>query len=750
MERWARDLATKAAVVVVGMLVLEVAYGVAPDDALLYLGWLIAFVITPGTLVLLALDGRSRPTMRTLCVGWALGYVLLVLSFMLTAAIDARWSLSLYPVAAIAIAGPIALRSRLPGTIDPDRPWTTALACLALLGMGSFAIAYFPTTPLPGGPGVSYFPDYVWHVSLIAEALHHWPIEDPHAVGDPLPYHYFVHLQAAAAAQSTGLEPSLLLFRLTPLPMVLLLALSIADAGRSMLGNRWTGLLAALLALLVADMQINPEPTPFGQIPFLGTGFALLFGSPSYLLGMVIFVPLLALVGERLVDGGRGTIGDWIVITLLAVGASVAKVTILPVLLAASATYGAWKLWDCRRIPRAVMIASACLAAPLAVSWLLLWRGHSGGLELDPLRTFAHMPAVFVAKAYLLDQLGGGVLARLLLGALGVFFGFIGLMAPQLIGLAWLRRLGVRMDEIRVWLLIVLGWGTIVLMLLGVGITNNQLYFVFLGTYAGAVLAAEGLRLAWRARPGFSRRQLGVAAALAGAWLVTFIVLALVPQHVFDGGDATALTLVVRYGALAVSLVLLYLAARRWGASTWLPPALVTGAVVWLGAMSVPFSFLLPSARGEREAILGIPLAVAEARAFVWIREEIPYDSVIAINTEDKLQFNASAFSEHRLFLEGWQYSQSSIDLGFDEVAAGTANPNADRLALNTAAFAGDECAVQEMESRYGVQYLVIDALLPTPADVDRIRTWGEVVYDSGGVMVIRLSSDGKRGEPSC
>src|SRR5262245_32999379 len=62
------------AVVIVAVVGLEVAYGVGLGDALLYLGFEIAFAIVPGVLVYRALSSRPGTWLRQLAIGWTVGY----------------------------------------------------------------------------------------------------------------------------------------------------------------------------------------------------------------------------------------------------------------------------------------------------------------------------------------------------------------------------------------------------------------------------------------------------------------------------------------------------------------------------------------------------------------------------------------------------------------------------------------------------------------------------------------------------
>ena len=182
------------------------------------------FVVLPGWFAYLALADRAGGALRQLAIGWALGYVLEILAFMVTAATGTRPLFFAYPVVICAIAALVSAAAGSPTLaaepepgIPPRFEWAIAAVCL--LGVGYIALAYFPGAPLPGTKSVDYFIDYPRWIAMAADAKHHWPIMDPSVSGEPLPYHYFVNIHLAAASQVTGLGLPLIYFRLFILPL---------------------------------------------------------------------------------------------------------------------------------------------------------------------------------------------------------------------------------------------------------------------------------------------------------------------------------------------------------------------------------------------------------------------------------------------------------------------------------------------------------------------------------------------------
>jgi hypothetical protein len=640
-----------------------------------------------------------------------------------------------------------------------------ALAAVCLVAVAYIAFTFFPDNALPGGHSVNYFQDFPWAISIAGDAKHHWPIQDPSVAGEPFPYHYFVHIDLAAASQVTGLDLAVIFFRLFMLPLVVLFVLQLVAAGQSFARSAYTGLIAAGLALFVGEMQLDGRQNPLFHMSFGNVFLTDIFVSPSFLFGLVIFVPLIILVGERITARGEAARpGDWLLVALFIVGASDAKVAILPLVLGALLLYAGWSWLVERRIPLAVWSAAALALLVSGTVYLIQYQGWPSGFHVDLLagyHFFDSQLAVLLIRTGLRDALptfpgSGGVVSFL-----GILFSFLGLLGPQLVGLVWIfRHQGHRLDAGQAWLFSLLGAGLIALLAFS-GARGEQGFFFFLGLVAGYVLSAEGLRIAWLNRPHLSG-QTRRFAALGLGWLLILAGLMYAPLHLhlFSGANPEGLQLFLGphrdgdiylfwYGGLVLTLALLYATARRWiGPARWGALALLCGAVLVVGILDAPIGKLIP-------ALTNAPVTQEKGRritpelygALTWIRDNTPADSVIAVNDQytftftGPFEFDYSAFSERRVFLEGWGYSARLRDQRYDQVATGQGNPFAGRLKLNEAAFMrGDRRALRIMADRYGVRYLVVDQVNGYPADLQALGRVGRIVHRAPGVLVLELS----------
>jgi hypothetical protein len=744
-------IAVPVLVVTAGALGLEVAYDVALGDALLYLAYELCFVVIPGWLAYRALSDRPGGALRQLAMGWALGYVLEILAFMLTAATGTRDLFVAYPVlvgaaAAFAIVRRPAAEASTPADAAQPARFRWALVAVCVAAVAYMAVAYFPAAPLPGSKDVSYFQDYPWTVSIAADAKHHWPIEDPNVSGEPFPYHYFLHIHLAAASQVTGLDVPLVFLRLFILPLVVLLVLELVVAGQSFSHSVYAGLIAACLALFIGELQLDARENPLLQAPFQGVFFFFLFLSPTFLFGLVMLVPLITVLGERLSGPDRvARTPEWLLVVLFLVGASDAKAALLPLVLGALLLYAGWAWLVERRIPLAVWLAAVLTLLVSGTVYFFQYRGWPSGLRVDLLagyHFFSAMPAVSSVKSGLRGVLPGFPGREAVLGTGGIVFGILGLLAAQLVGLAWMfRHHGIRLRAGQAWLCTVLAAGLVSLLVLGSARGESQFFF-FSSLVAGCLLSAEGLRIAWIRRPNLSGQGKRLALlALGCALAIAALMLAPKHLHLFPGPHRNPDTYLFWYVGFALTLALFYATARRWfGATHWPAVALVCGAVLAVGALDTPISRLVPDLTNPPQApAVGHQITPQLYGALTWIRDRTPGESVVAINDATPFALDYSAFAERRVFLGGWGYSASLRDTEPKELAR--TDPFPDRLRLNRAAFTrGDVRALETMRARYGVRYLVVDRVNGPPADLHALVRAGRLVYTAPGVAVIELS----------
>jgi hypothetical protein len=752
--------------VVPGLLVAAVLAGlwlgfdVSVGELARFVGYECVFIGLPGIAVYRALSRRPGGALRQVAIGWPLGYALEIGAFALTAALDLRALLPVIPLAATGVAAGYLWHARRRVEGEEDTPGEKAPAALPLppaavwavaavvtVALGYLALGYFTETPLPDEvASVSYYQDNVWDIELVAEAKNHWPMEDPSVAGEPLRYHTYAFIHMAAVSQVTGIEPSTLLFRLVPAWLMLLVGLQVVALGRALGGSVWTGPLAVALVLLVGELDLDPErPAPFADTFFVN--FPL---SPTFLFGVPLFLAiatlLLVALARREAPGLRG----WMVVLILLLACGGAKASILPVVLGALVLWLAWAWLREDALPRAALVGLGVGVSAFAISYALLYTGGgAGGFSFE---VFGFTDFTVIAE--LIEPATRSPLGdALLTGATGLL-GAAALVLPTL-GILWVigkRRLRLEAEEAWLLALFLAALGAFFVL---ADPSLDQAYFLNYGYIAGCVLSARGIliflersRATWN-RTGAVLGGLVASALLAGALAALIIYV--------PGADKAGLGhLALGYAIAALAIAALALRASR----TALRRKATAGAgvalllAISLGLLNTPLDNGVPVAE---KLDADQPLYQADDPTvnrgltrdlydgLRWVRDHTEKDSVIAVNNhsldaagQHSVYFYYTAFAERRAFLESWQYTNASQEIGYERVGLGEELPFGHRRKLNAAAFdrASPE-ALEKMRTEYGVDYLLVDKLHGGASP--KLRRLGDPTFENGALAVYRL-----------
>ena len=744
---------------VIAATALWLASGVEPGQIGRYLGYELVFVIGPGWLLFRAISPGTLSPLTQIAIGWPLGLVAEIALFSLTAALDAR---DLFYACPVLVGVPAALvwwrrtratrpqegREREAPSFSPAQRWALAALCVtvfAYIGLSSFA-----RSPIPGSvPNVLYTEDLLYHIALAAEAQQHWPLQTPQVSGRALHYHYFAHLHMAAIAQVTGIETPIVVLRLYLVPLLALLLLQVALLGRSVSGLAWAGPVAAALMVLVGEVDLV---SPL-LAPFLGITTILLSSSPSYLLGLVMFVPLLALLAGLLEPRVRARIGaalgrreSWALVLLLALGAGGAKVVALPLVGAGLFACLALIWLRTRRLEPTALSGLALCMVVFAAAVAVLYGTEGGGMHLGIGGNYERMPALILVRDVIPDSLA----AEAAFWGIGSALATVLLLGAPLLGLVWYFRRGGRLGEVEAFLLGTAAAGVLALVFAEHD-SGSALYFPCYGVIAATPLAAAGLcRVAgdWIGGREGPRRP-GVLVAVA--WLLCLCAVAYVSwQLTLDGRPLRAYALA--YGALAIGLALLAAWWLRAPAAKRPARLAVAVLIVIVTAGLDLFIDTLPETQRRLSAgeSLYDDLSYGTKRgayeAAVWAREHLDDEAVLAISNQRSkrsreraaLAIDWPAFAERRAFYEGWVYAigPSKVDSG--EVLLGKAFPHPARRRLEGDLFyRADPAALRTMMEDYGVTHLVVDR---RDGRVNR-RTYdfGRLIYSNGTIDVLEL-----------
>lgn len=730
--------------------------GVALGDLARFAGYEIAFVLLPGALLLRAILPGLRSPGWMLALACPVGLALGIVMFSLTAVLDVRGLYALYPIAVGAPAAVViwARRGdRFPAS-TPDSglpvPCAWALAALCLVAFAYVGVNYFGELPIPGSePAVIYSTDVVSQITLVNDALHHWPIGTPNVAGEPLGYHYFVHLHMAGISQVTGIHPSLVVFRLFLVPLLALAVLQMGLSGRVLTGRAWAAPLAAALLLLVRGIDASVSDA----LGFDGTSIFGLVYSPSELLGVTFFVPILVVLSalldpavmRRIPFGSDSRASIWGVLIVLLAVAGGAKSVILPLLIGGLILYLLWaRLRHAPLDPPAITALGLCVILFVAYE-AILYRQGAIGLRLDLMSTIKQMPTL----VRLHSEWPGGLPADVAYWALAIPAGLAMFFAAPVIGVIFALR-GRPLDPAAALAVSLLLTGMVPFFVMH-GDSMEQLYFTQFGLFAILPLAAGGLMRFFqdpRRRPELDWRRLSLLGAL---WVAAVVVLALLTDPIALVHPIRADALL--YGPLVLAGALLVaVAGRARGRLRARVAGFAVLALFLTAALDTPLDFIPQTVRlmEHHQSLYGTSpitgLHRRELRAMEWMRDHLDGDAVLAVSNDSTpntqsfgpVDLTYPAFTERRTFREGWLYSPKGNEAGTLAVEERTKDPFPERHDLERAVFRhADRGALRTMIDRYGVSDIVVSR--KSGAVNRRVYDLGTLVYSNGAVDVIRL-----------
>jgi hypothetical protein len=750
-DRWAlRALVALAAMAVLGTWL---ASGVEVTVLLRFLAFEALWVVLPGCLLYVLLSPAPGGRLRTLAIGWPLGYAIEVGAFALTAALNVRGALVLLPLISLVLGGLIvrsaAGRERLRGLVgtqatDEGRGPDTArllvpLAVIAAVAL--LAFTYFASSPLPEhARSVSYSEDNLFDVALAAEARHHWPITEAWVAGEPLRYYMGVFIHAAALNQVVGISLAVAFLRLLPSTMFLIAALQLWALGSSLGRSRWVGPLAAVLLLVTQDVNLDPlkllvlQIDPFTQFP----------QSPSFAFGIPFFLGGLLLLQTRVVAPlGRlreNTPGLLLMVAIFVAGLAYAKAFGAFDLVGGLGVYWLWQLARGRATRTLTLCVAVAGVAVPAIYFLAISGGGSATMTVHPL-AFLQEGNTLERASKVAKQVAGPSLYWLPLAVGGVVLAVLAL-AP-LLGAGWLlwRERGVP-DRLALLLAVfVVGMGGYVL--LGAPGGVEGVFFVY-GYVALVPAAALGLVRLWSETPPAVRRGL----LRSGAGLLALgVVVAGISGSVALTGFARDAWLAASYGAVAGATAwAVWRLQRGWRpllSSRW--ARMVACCIPLLCALALVKPVALAGS-GAWKTVVGKPTSAKDTASeygmtaalytgLLWVREHTTPCDVLAVNNvwaEASKKWSAyfyyPAFAERRVWLESWHYTAGGQT---------GALPYPGRYALNQSAVQrGNPEALREL-ARKGVKYVLIDNThgggAAEPAGVSTL------VYSSPALEVYKL-----------
>jgi hypothetical protein len=754
--------------------------GVSILEAVRYVGFECLFVLVPGCLLYALLSPRHEKWLRTLAIGWPLGYAIEIAAFALTAALGQRQLFLLLPLLALATLGPLLLytrhvsyrsvlqsvRRRVGATTSggDQRLALLTVGCVVGAALLLITLNFFAPYPLPQHAGsVVYFPDNVFDISIAAQARNHWPITEPYVSGQPLLYYTGFFIHTAAVNQATGVPLATIVLRLFPTTITLLIIIQLWLIGSELGNSYWAGTLAVALFFPANDLSLDGAKfEAFGTMPFY-----LLTLSPTYALGIPFFLGILALLQRQLaVDKAKdsqpqtdppptrsprstgvaraGFLAPLLIAGILILGGAAAKTIAITDLIASLGLFWLWRVVSARDNRMLPYLVVSVICAGVLYHFML-----SGGVSAVRIRPFDFIHFTLFVSLFPAHSIPGlGLLACA--AAITCFFLFV----PSFGALWTLRNWSQNEPFIALSVAVFIVSASAYILLEAAG--DAQFAFIAYGSIAIMPVAAVGMMRLWEETPRALRARiaraclsmliLGLAVAVS-ARLLTFTAPYFGWKDIASVNWVWMLWYLAAYGLVAAAILFFCLKLERYYApairsrtirilACALPLLLTLGLVRSLGA---PAPEVWSTMLGKQVAVdsgehRGITATLYHG--LLWVRDHTNRCDILAVNNHstsagktDSKYFYYSAFTERSVYLESWAYTSVGTYGG---------QPYPRRLALNNRAVSRAEPDALRELAQQGVDYVLIDKL--HGADATEPASVSRLVFSNSALDVYRLT----------
>ena len=243
---------------------------VGPGPIVKYAVYFALAIALPGTLLLRAAWRSTGNWAEDVGLGSVVGATWQLIGWALFTALGWQRWLIVWPalvLAAFAVFGRRFWRIADPKPLPVAWTWGLAVSSAVVLGASTVGVmAYHPMPP----DGTAYYPDLLYHLSMVHELMRSVPPELPQVAGERLEYHWFANADMAGAVDITRLAPIVVVFRLWLLPWLVVALLVCATLARTVSRTWWTGVLAARRsgrAAVVLARRHECESGRAGQLP---------------------------------------------------------------------------------------------------------------------------------------------------------------------------------------------------------------------------------------------------------------------------------------------------------------------------------------------------------------------------------------------------------------------------------------------------------------------------------------------------
>ncbi len=687
-------------------------------------------IVLPGVLLMRALCGSTGSWPEDIGLGAAVGVAYELLGWALFTAVGWESYLGAWPALVLVVFVTARPLHRYWAIGRPPRVpiawhWGVAsaitLAVLVGLYLGLAGVQVPPN-------GVAYYPDLLYHLSIVNQAVHSVPPGLPQVSGHALDYHWFANAHMAAGVDITGISSELVLLRLWILPVYVVSLLIFAALARQVSRTWWAGIVAASTLAITQFADIWHFPAGLGLSP-------MSLYSPSLVVGAMMAAAAAVFLIEALYRGPAPW-RIWFLVVPSLIAAGGAKPTGLPLLLGGLGMAGLCQLVVNRRLPwRSILVALV-----VGVTILVTLHTVAGSTAGSKLRWFGIVRAVPGYREATGDTAlasgSGWTLPSLIASDSVAYWGALAVLASifvsqltTLSSLAAAAHRGTRRDPVA-WFLVgavLAGW----LALLVVDHPSaGEVYFARAAMPFGAAAAA------WVVTSALQRRsRLTHAIVIVGGLTLGTLLVVLARQFHPEWSGSRENRVEALWVPMVVLIGVCILLVGIWMVLRWqLRPMRGLGAgvaVLTLMGLSVPSAWGTLRYIGdegwpaERVGTVGVDqVHPDEQRAALWLKANSRPEDIVASNTAchparrqppcDARGYIVSGIAGRQTVLEGWAYTQQA--LAKQGVGGKTyhlqPSPWPDRSGIIDRLFTAPNIEViNTLRTTYGVRWIFADQL---------------------------------------
>lgn len=730
---------------VLGIVLILHSHTVRLQDMATFGGYLLLAVALPGVfcwrLLLRQFHEDERPPtwFEDLSLGTIFGFGIQLPFYLLGVWIDVPHLFLAVPLVVVLLSLALGFGRRawtMPtAKVDPRVSW--ALGAVILYGIGWLGRYIFTLRPLALPPYKTPSVDETFHQALISELLHRFPPEIPFLLGTRLDYHWFVHAQMAADHWATGLDSVLMLRELMPVAMIALTVLGLGAVALRLSGRALAAVIAPALLVVGAYSLMGPhyDAGTFTE-SFMSRRYV---SSPSQAFGFMMALPPLMLIAEVLRPDRKAARLTWVALFLALLALSGSKATFMPVFLCGAVVLLLVQLVFRRTLDKTVAVLAGMLLVVTIFAQVVLFGSSTGGMKIDFFLTSKaalHGEGIAVSATAQVVMTVTLLVSWLLYGA----------------GAAGLVKAGLWRDRRTIWMTFtVLAGVSVAFVFFRSGL--SQLWFQRSVAPLVVLMSAWGLTMLL---PNPIPRRLG-------AWLVGVAAAAglgvYVLSRIAERGNAQ-LRLATYHEILATAilpfaLLILYFLVRMAMTLGHRPtpgPAILVAVLLGLSLTRVySLGYDTVTQRASNRVTPHNQFAPGGVQAATWIADHSDRYDIVATNVHchkphadkcDNRNFWVSAYTERRIVIEGWGYTQlTNTDLTNEVRSAYIPPPNPQRLAINDAAFRHpSEQTVTRLVDAYDVKFLFVSKKYP--ADVpglNALKTLLTRTYDTKSYAVYQV-----------